>query len=105
MTSRSKILRALPATPVTSGSEGWALKTASPGIHPKGGYVDHAGKVLTVWGERSVGEKKTDRHLLETDYGQFEHCMLQLTLSVAEATKPRQIKIAGTRVKGSIKVA
>ena len=105
MTSRSKILRTLPATTITSGSEGWALKTASPGIHPKDGYVDHTGKVLTVSGERSVEDKKTDRPLLETRYGQFENRMLQLRLSVAEATKPWQIKIAGMKMKGSIKVA
>jgi len=91
-------------TTVTSGSEDWALKMVLPGIHPKGGRVDHAGKVLTVSGECSVEDQKTDRPLSETGYGQFEHQILELTLPVADATKPRKIKIAGTKMKGSKKV-
>ena len=114
----------LPATEVTSWTGGWTLKMALPGIDPKDVDVELTGKVLTVSGERTVKDEKTDRHLSEIGYGRFErrftlpedvaakdvaatfeHGMLELTLPAAEATKPRRIEIGGTRAKESKKVA
>ena len=114
----------LPATEATSGSEGWTLRMALPGIDPKDVHVELTGKVLTVSGERTAKDEPTDRHLSEIGYGRFErrftlpedvasddvtatfeHGMLELTLPAAEATKSRRIEIAGTKVKGSKKAA
>ena len=114
----------LPATEATSGSDGWTLRMALPGIDPKDVHVELVGKVLTVSGERTVKDEKTDRHLSEIGYGRFErrfslpddvatdgvtatfeHGMLELTLPAAAATKSRRIEIGGTKVKGSKKVA
>ena len=97
---------------------------ALPGIDPKDVHVELVGKVLTVSGERTVKDEKTDRHLSEIGYGRFErrfslpddvatdgvtatfeHGMLELTLPAAAATKSRRIEIGGTKVKGSKKVA
>ena len=110
----------LPATEATSGSDGWTLRMALPGIDPKDVHVELTGKVLTVSGEHTVKDEQADRHLSEIGYGRFErrftlpddvatddvtatseHGMLELTLPTAEATKPRRIEIAGTKVKGS----
>ena len=114
----------LPATETTSGSEGWTLRMALPGIDPKDVHVELAGKVLTVSGERSVKDEQTDRHLSEIGYGRFErrftlpddvatddvtatfeYGMLELTLPIAEATKPRRVEIAGTKAKASKEAA
>ena len=110
----------LPATEATSGSDGLTLRMALPGVDPKDVHVELSGKVLTVSGERTVKDEQTDRHLSEIGYGRFErrftlpddvetddvtatfeHGMLELTLPTAEATKPRRIEIAGTKVKES----
>lgn len=115
----------LPATEATSGSDGWTLRMALPGIDPKDVNVELQGKVLTVSGERTVKEEEdTDRHLSEIGYGRFErrftvpadiandkvtatfeHGMLELKLPVAEETKSRRIEIAGSTTQGSKKVA
>lgn len=114
----------LPATEATSGSDGWTLRMALPGIDPKDVHVELAGKILTVSGERRVKDEQTDRHLSEIGYGRFErrfaipedvatdgvtatfeHGMLELTLPASGATKPRRIEIAGAKAKGSTKAA
>ena len=114
----------LPAAEATSGSDGWMLRMALPGIAPKDVNVEVQGDVLTVSGERSVKDEHGDRHLSEIGYGRFErrftlpedvatdqvtatfeHGMLELTLPVAESTKSRRIEIAGTKDKASKKVA
>ena len=114
----------LPATEATSGSEGWTLRMALPGIDPKDVHVELTGRVLTISGERSVKDEQTARHLSEIGYGRFErrftlpediavddvtatfeHGMLQLKLPAAEETKSRRIEIAGSATNGSKKVA
>ena len=114
----------LPATEATSGSEGWTLRMALPGIDPKDVHVELTGRVLTISGERSVKDEQTARHLSEIGYGRFErrftlpediavddvtatfeHGMLELTLPTAESAKSRRIDIGGPKVKGSKKVA
>ena len=96
----------LPAAEVTSGSDGWTIRMALPGIDPKDVNVDLDHHVLTISGERSVREEKTKKHMSELGYGRFtrsftlpdtvdtekvaakfEHGMLELTLPVTEATK------------------
>ena len=49
----------LPATEATSGSEGWTLRMALPGIDPKDVHVELTGRVLTISGERSVKDEQT----------------------------------------------
>ena len=102
----------LPAAEVTSGSEGWTIRMGLPGIDPKDVSVDLDHNVLTISGERTTPEGKDKKHLSELGYGsfmrsftlpdtvdtekvaaKFEHGMLELTLPVTEATKPRRIKI------------
>ena len=104
----------VPATEVTSGKEGWKVRMALPGIDPKHVHVDLTGNLLTIKGERTVKEESVERHMSEIGYGSFErrftlpdnvdvdkvHAtsdkgMLELTLPVAEATKPRRIEIEG----------
>ena len=103
----------LPASEVTSGSEGWTIRMGLPGIDPKDVSVDLDHNVLTISGERTTPEGEEKKHLSELGYGRFtrsftlpdtvdtekvaakfEHGMLELTLPVTEATKPRRITIA-----------
>lgn len=114
----------LPATEATSQGDGWTLRMELPGIDPKDVSVEIQGNLLTVSGERSVKDEQADRHLSEIGYGRFErrftlpedvasdqvtatfdHGMLELALPAAESTKSRRIEIAGTKDKGSKKVA
>ena len=103
----------LPAAEVTSGSEGWTIRMALPGIAPKDVNVELDHHVLTISGERAVSADETKKHVSELGYGRFsrsftlpetvdtakvsakfENGMLELTLPVTEATKPRRIEIA-----------
>lgn len=105
----------VPATEVTSDNGGWKMRMALPGIDPKDVHVDLHRDVLTITGERNLQrEEQTERHLSEFGYGRFErsftlpdhvdtdrvgatfeHGMLEITLPMAEAAKPRRIEIAG----------
>ena len=103
----------LPAAEVTSGSEGWTIRMGLPGIDQKDVSVDLDHSVLTISGERTSPADKDKKHLSELGYGRFtrsftlpdtvdtervaakfENGMLELTLPVTEATKPRRIEIA-----------
>ena len=103
----------LPAAEVTSGSEGWTIRMSLPGIDQKDVSVDLDHSVLTISGERTARDDKTKKHLSELRYGRFtrsftlpdtvdakkvaakfENGMLELTLPVTEAKKPRRIEIA-----------
>ena len=104
----------VPATEVTSDNEGWKVKMALPGIDPKDVQVDLHGNLLTVKGERTTKKENGEKHISEIGYGSFERSftlpevvdtekvhaafdngMLELTLPVAEETKPRRIEITG----------
>ena len=108
----------VPATEVTSGTEGWTVRMALPGIDSRNVRVDLHHNVLTVTGERASNEKDGERHVSEIGYGRFErsltlpenvatekvsasfeHGMLELTLPVSEAAKPRRIEIGTTAQK------
>ncbi len=65
----------LPAAEVTSGSDGWTIRMALPGIDPKDVNVDLDHHVLTISGERSVPEEKTKKHMSELGYGRFTRRM------------------------------
>ena len=105
----------VPATEVTSDNAGWKMRMALPGIDPKDVHVDLQRDVLTITGERNLRrEEQTEHHLSELGYGRFErsftlpehvdsdrvgatfeHGMLEITLPVAAAAKPRRIEISG----------
>ena len=106
----------VPATEVTSDEQGWKVQMALPGIDPKDVHVDLNRNVLTITGERTMKVKgeKSEQHLSEIGYGRFdrsftlpenvdltkvganfENGMLELTLPVTEAAKPRRIEITG----------
>ena len=107
----------VPPTEVTSDKEGWKVRIALPGIDPKDVHVDLAGNLLTIKGERTVKEEDAEKHMSEIGYGSFERSftlpenvaiekvhaafdngMLELTLPVAAAAKPRRIEIEGGKV-------
>ena len=104
-----------PATDISSGKKGWTVRMALPGVDLKDVHVDLYHNVLTVIGERTLNEKKTEPHVSEIAYGRFERSftlpenvaaekvnanfengMLELTLPVSEAAKPRRIEIGNT---------
>ena len=102
----------VPATEIDSSDEGWKLRVALPGIDPKDVHIDLHGNSLTISGERTRTERSGQGHLSEFHYGRFErtftlpanvaadhvvanydHGMLELSLPLAEAARPRQIAI------------
>ena len=110
----------VPATEVTSDDGGWKMRMALPGIDPKDVHVDLHRDVLTITGERNLREGQTERHLSEFGYGRFErsftlpdhvdadrvgatfeHGMLEITLPMAAAAKPRRIEIGGVEATQS----
>ena len=102
----------VPATEVNSVDNGWKLRVALPGIDPKDVHVDLHGNSLTISGERTRTEETGRGHSSEFHYGRFEraftlpanidadhvvanydHGVLELTLPLAEAAKPRRIAV------------
>lgn len=102
----------IPATEIDSSDDGWKLRVALPGINPKDVHVDLHGNSLTISGERTRTERNDQGHTSEFHYGRFEraftlpanvdadhvvanyeHGVLELTLPLAEAAKPRRIAI------------
>jgi len=107
----------VPDADVKSSENGWTISMALPGIDANDVQVDFERGVLTVSGERICGSEDADGSgFSEIDYGKFErrfsvpdgvsaenvsgrfhNGMLELTLPMAEASKPRKIAItAGT---------
>lgn len=104
-----------PATEVRTGDDGWRVRMALPGIDPSQVHVDLQGGSLTISGERTRTEENGPGYASEIHYGRFERAftlpakvdaekvsahyengMLELTLPLAEAAKPRRIEIGTT---------
>ena len=104
-----------PATEVRTGDDGWRVRMALPGIDPSQVHVDLQGGSLTISGERTRTEENGPGYASEIRYGRFERAftlpakidaekvsahyengMLELTLPLAEAAKPRRIEIGTT---------
>ena len=102
----------MPATEVTSTAQGWKVQMALPGIDPKDVHVDLNNNVVSITGERTTKGEKSEQHLSEIGYGRFERSftlpenvdltkvgasfengMLEVTLPVTEAAKPRRIEV------------
>jgi HSP20 family protein len=85
---------------------------ALPGVDPKDVDVELAENVLTVKGERKIKTNDENSYVSEFGHGaftrsfrlptnidaekvvaNFEHGMLELRLPLAEAAKPRQIRV------------
>ena len=105
----------VPAAEVTSETGGWKVRMALPGIDPADVHVDLNHNVLTITGERTVKAEESEQQISEIGYGRFERSftlpehvatekvsanfdngMLELTLPVSEAAKPRRIEIGKT---------
>ena len=109
----------IPATEIHASDDGWKLRVALPGIDPEHVHVDLHGTSLTVSGERTRSEENGAGQTSEFHYGRFEraftlpanvdadqvvahyeHGVLELTLPLAEAARPRRIAIgAGSHDK------
>ena len=107
----------VPPTEVTSDEGGWKVRMGLPGIESKDVHVELNHNMLTVTGERTAREEKTDRHMSEIGYGRFERTftlpdnvdaekvsadfengMLEVTLPVAEADRSRRrIEVSGAK--------
>ena len=102
----------VPATEVSAGEDGWTVRVALPGIDPKQVKVDLHGNSLTISGERARREPNGQGYTSEFRYGRFERAftlpakvdaekvvasydngMLELSLPLAEAARPRRIAI------------
>ena len=102
----------VPATEIDSSDAGWKLRVALPGIDPKDVHIDLHGNSLTISGERTRTGQTGQGHTSEFHYGRFErtftlpanvdadhvvanydHGMLELSLPLAEAARPRRIAI------------
>ena len=110
----------IPATEVDSGDDGWKIRVALPGIAPKDVHIDLHGNRLSISGERTRTETQGQGHTSEFHYGRFERAftlpanvdaekvvasydngMLELSLPLAEAARPRRIAIGtGDSVAG-----
>jgi HSP20 family protein len=108
-----------PAMEVAGENEGWYVRLALPGIDPAEVQVEVTGNQLVVRGERKEerrGEAKT--FMSEISYGRFErtlmlpetldadrvkasfrHGVLELTLPLREAAKPRRIEVTSDERK------
>lgn len=113
-----------PATEIHAGDTGWTLRAALPGIDPDDVYVDLQGSRLTISGERKRTGENGQGHVSELHYGRFERTfdlpgnvdadhvsahydrgMLELTLPLAEAAKPRRIAIGSGSDDGVARAA
>ncbi len=102
----------IPATEIDRGDDGWKVRVALPGIDPKDVHVDLNGNNLTITGERTRTGSDGKGRTSEFHYGRFEraftlpanvdaekvaadyvHGVLELTLPLAEAARPRRIAI------------
>ena len=102
----------VPSTEISSDDDGCTVRMALPGVDPKDVDVELAENVLTVKGERKI--KTNDENSYVSEFGHvactrsfrlptnidaekvvanFEHGMLELRLPLAEAAKPRQIRV------------
>tara|TARA_Y100000590_G_C15155535_1_gene801546 strand:+ start:24 stop:461 length:438 start_codon:yes stop_codon:yes gene_type:complete len=62
----------VPATEITSDTDGWNVKVALPGIDTNDVSVDVNDNILTVTGERKTKDNGADSYLSEIIYGRFE---------------------------------
>lgn len=102
----------VPATEIDQDDDGWKVRVALPGIDPKDVHIDLHGNSLTIAGERTRAERNGHGRSSEFHYGRFQrvftlpanvdaekvgadyvHGVLELTLPLAEAAKPRRIAI------------
>ena len=102
----------IPATEVNSSEDGWKVRVALPGIDPQDVHIDLHGNSLTISGERTRTETNGQGRTSEFHYGRFERAfmlpanvdaekvvasydngMLELSLPLAEAARPRRIAI------------
>jgi HSP20 family protein len=102
----------IPATEVNSSEDGWKVRVALPGIDPQNVHIDLHGNSLTISGERARREPNGQGYTSEFRYGSFERAftlpakvdaekvvasydngMLELSLPLAEAARPRRIAI------------
>lgn len=102
----------VPATEVFSDKNAWRVRMALPGIDPKDVLIEVTGNTLSVSGERSDKQESREPYVSEISYGRFERTftipstvdaskvtasynngILELTLPVQEAVKPRRIEI------------
>ena len=102
----------VPSTEISSDDDGCTVRMALPGVDPKDVDVELAENVLTVMGERKIKTNDENSYVSEFGHGaftrsfrlptnidaekvvaNFEHGMLELRLPLAEAAKPRQIRV------------
>ena len=102
----------VPSTEISSDDDGCTVRMALPGVDPKDVDVELAENVLTVKGERKIKTNDENSYVSEFGHGaftrsfrlptnidaekvvaNFEHGMLELRLPLAEAAKPRQIRV------------
>ena len=102
----------VPSTEISSDDYGCTVRMALPGVDPKDVDVELAENVLTVKGERKIKTNDENSYVSEFGHGaftrsfrlptnidaekvvaNFEHGMLELRLPLAEAAKPRQIRV------------
>jgi HSP20 family protein len=99
----------MPAEPgafqVSSGNDEWQIKVPLPGLDPKNVKVEVAGNAISIRAEQGAESKEgpsmhfeqtlTVPQFLDIDNirASHQHGMLQLTLPVNEAVKPRRIPI------------
>ena len=104
-----------PAVDVTRDGDTWMISMALPGVAPENVTIEVVGRTLRVRGERAMQKgEKAEPVVGEIRYGRFEreftlpddidvehvqathrHGMLELTIPIKDAVKPRKIQIAG----------
>lgn len=105
----------IPSTDVVAREDGWQIGVALPGVAPENVEVNVTGQTVHIRAIEREGDAITTRYEqmvmvpdtvdAEKIAATFRHGLLELTLPVKEAVKPRRIEISTEAPKQLAEVA
>src|SRR3989442_11773645 len=107
LSQRSRAVRGSgvrPSASIVSSEDGWRLRVALPGVSPENVEVNVAGQTVHIRAIERDGDTVTTRYEeivtvpdtvdAEKIAATFRHGLLEMTLPIKEAIKPRRIEIS-----------